>query len=426
MIHYITTEGISNPWVGAELGIVQRRGIPFVLHSMRPAPESWFTSNWARRIQEATRVLYPLPLLQVALSTIAAPFLFKGRFFSCLGNALLGERESLRARVSAIAHLFVACHWARGLRREPVALIHAQWAHSCATIGMYGAWLLGVPFSFTGHAVDLFRDRVALRDKIRRAEFIVCISEFHRDFYRKVGARDDQLQIVYCGVDVSQLAPAPTNTEGRRRFRILSLGRLVNKKGFDDLIEACQFLAADGLDFECVIAGDGPLKEVLDGQVARSNLTARVRVTGEAVLQESLNEFMNSGDVFCLPCVKARDGDMDGLPRTLMEAMACGVPTISTRLVGIPDLVVDGRTGLLVAPGKPKELARAIRRIDDDPELARRLGGAGRQWVIERFNIDTCLEPLLDRFRKKLDLAVGPEMPSRGATEVPVGSEVRS
>ena len=136
--------------------------------------------------------------------------------------------------------------------------IHAQWAHSCGTIGMYGAWLLGVPFSFTGHATDLFRDRVALHDKIRRAEFIICISSFHREFYKKHGARDEQLHLAYCGIDVSDFAPSPSPNRCGERLRILSSGRLVEKKGFPYLIDACRLLADRGVPFECVIAGSGP------------------------------------------------------------------------------------------------------------------------------------------------------------------------
>ena len=131
---------------------------------------------------------------------------------------------------------------------------------------MYGAWLLGVPFSFTGHAVDLFRDRVALRDKIRRADFIVCISQFHREFFRQHGARDEQLHVVYCGIDAAAFSFRRPSRQGLRP-RILSVGRLVEKKGFHILIEACRLLADRGLDFECVIAGDGPWESALRRRV---------------------------------------------------------------------------------------------------------------------------------------------------------------
>ena len=120
------------------------------------------------------------------------------------------------------------------------------------------------------------------------------------------------------------------------------------------------------------------------------------------VPQEAIPEFMASGDLFCLPCVRASDGDLDGLPQVLMEAMACGLPVVSTRLVGIPDLIVDGESGLLARSGDAAELADACERLIRDPALAAKLAAAGRQRVVEHFDLASCLEPLLDRYRAAL------------------------
>ncbi|HWE37751.1 MAG TPA: glycosyltransferase family 4 protein [Isosphaeraceae bacterium] len=403
MIHYITTSGIGNAWVAAELEVMERKGIPFALHSLRGPHQNFFGSPWAARLDRQTRRIYPLPPASFALSVLLAPLLFGRRFFEVLGNALVGERESFRGRLASIAHAFVACHWARRLRDgdEPVALVHAHWAHSAATVGMYGAWLLGVPFSFTGHAVDLFRDRVALRDKVRRADFIVCISEFHRDFYKKLGARDERLHVVYCGIDADAFA-FRRPPRGDRRPRILSVGRLVEKKGFHVLVDACRALADRGLAFDCVIAGDGPWEARLREQVARLGLEGVVTITGKPLLQEELPDFLAGGDLFAQPCVWSSDNDVDGTPRTLMEAMACGAPSVSTRLAGIPDILEHDRSGLLVEPGDVVGLADALRRLIEDPALADRLARGGREQILRKFQIDDCLEPLADLFRRRL------------------------
>jgi len=402
MIHYITTNGIGNAWVANELGQVRRAGVPFVLHAMRKVEETFHLSEWAQQLHRQTRAIYPLPVAGTIASCLAAPFLFRGRFFAALGNALFGERESRRARIASLVHLVVACHWARRLRREPVAHIHSQWIHSCGTIGMYGAWLLGKSFSFTGHAADLFRDRCALRDKIRRADFIVCISSFHREFFLKEGARPEQLKIVYCGIDVDRFSPPPTPRQPDGVIRIRASGRLVEKKGFRYLVEACRLLADRGIAFDCVIGGNGPLESELRAMVAKAGLTDRVHLTGEALKQEAIPAFMYGGDVYCLPCVWASDNDVDGLPQMLMEAMACGLPAISTRLVGIPDLIVHEHTGLLVEPNDPVALADAITRLGRDPALAASLAAAGRRCLLERFDISTCLEPLIAEYRVRL------------------------
>lgn len=407
MIHYVTSNGVGNAWVANELSGMRAAQIPFVLHAMRKPERLMHGSAWAIQINEDTRELYPLPALPLLVSLMVGPFLFGGRFFAAMINALFGKREHLRARIAGIAHFAAACHWARLLRGgiEPVSHIHSQWAHSCGTIAMYGGWLLDVPFSFTGHAVDLFRDRCALEDKIRRADFIVCISEFHRNFYLENGARPEQLFVVYCGINPEWFHPPDAETTSKRPYRVLSSGRLVEKKGFAYLVEACRILADRGENFECVIGGSGELEAELRTQVSRLKLDPVVTVTGRALQQERIIEFMHGGDVYVLPCVWASDKDVDGLPQMLMEAMACGLPAISTRLVGIPDLIRDGETGLLVDANDANQLADAITSLMHDRELSRRLALAGRQWVDKKFNLKDCLNPLIERFRQKLAVA---------------------
>jgi glycosyltransferase involved in cell wall biosynthesis len=424
MIHYVTTNGIGDAWVGNELRMVRQAGIPVVLHSMRSPHQHFFASDWAAALHRQTRQIYPLPPLKLAAAVALAPARFGGRFFGALGNALFGKRESLRVRLACLAHFFVACHWAGQLRRsvDPVALVHSQWAHSGASIAMYGAWLLSVPFSFTGHAADLFRERAALEDKIRRAAFIGCISEFHRAFYKSLGARDDQLELVYCGIDVSHFTPRDQDDHARGRdgrpVHILSAARLVPKKGLAHLVEACRILVDRGMALHCTIAGSGPLEVELRRLVCELGLSDHVKLTGEAIKQEEIPAFMNGGDIYCLPCVQAKDGDIDGLPQMLMEAMACGVPVVSTRVAGIPDLIIDDRTGVLVEPGHPARLADALEALIKHPERAARLAEAGLRHVHARFDITRCLEPLLDRYRHYLDAAgrkqAGPA-PSTGA-----------
>lgn len=402
MIHYITVSGVEDAWVANELRILQKEGIPFVLHTMRNASSTFHLSKWARQLERETRSLYPFRVRPMLASVLLAPALFGRRFFAALGNALFGERETVRGRIATLAHFFVACCWARSLRREQVSHIHSQWVHSCGTVGMYGAWLLNVPFSFTGHAADLFRNRVALTDKIRRADFIICISTFHRDFYLRHGARPEQLHLAYCGIDPRLFYPQRRSRNTDEPYRILSSGRLVGKKGFEYLIDACGILADRGEHFECTIAGSGPLEPSLRERVRQQGLDGRVRLTGKPLNQEEIPQFMHTGDIYCLPCVRASDGDIDGLPQMLMEAMACGLPAISTRLVGIPDLVIDGETGLLVAPNNAEQVADAIQRLAHDPELSERLAEQARWHIEEKFDIRTCLEPLLVQFCLKL------------------------
>lgn len=403
MIHYMTIRGTADGWVGNEVRMVSRTDIPFCLHALDRSEQNYFISEEVAQIAAETRFVRPVPADRVAFAVMAAPFRFGGRFFSALGNALFGERESMRIRLVSLWHLCLACHWAAGLRDETVSLIHSQWIHSAGTVAMYGAWLLDRPFSFTGHAADLFRNRAALADKIRRADFIICISEFHRRFYLENGARPEQLQIVYCGIDTDLFQPRRRVRAPDEPFHILSSGRLVEKKGFPVLIEACAILKAHGHDFRCTIGGSGPDEARLRALVAQKGLEDQVTLTGEAIKQEDIPAFMYAGDIYCLHCVWASDNDVDGLPQMLVEAMACGLPSVSTNLVGIPDLVIDGETGLLVEPGAATALAQALIKLAEDDALAQLLAQNGHLHVQKVFNLETCLDPLFKKFRAALE-----------------------
>jgi colanic acid/amylovoran biosynthesis glycosyltransferase len=397
VIQYITTNGIGNAWVANEVRQVEAAGIQVGITALWRDSGSFFDSEWATRLDRTTDHLYPIPILPCVVAFIAAPFRFGSRFWSSLWNALTGPRESLTIRAKSILHLAVACHWAARIRGRGIERIHSQWIHSAGTVGMYAAKLLGVPFSFTGHAADLFRERCALTDKIRVADRIICISEFHRRFFLEQGAAPSQLAVVYCGIDVDHFTPRPPR-QPDGRLEIRSSGRLVEKKGFADLIAACGVLRDRGTAFRCVIGGSGPLESDLRRRIAEAGLQELVELTGAAIKQERIPEFMDGGDVYCLPCVWASDDDVDGLPQMLMEAMACGLPAVSTRLVGIPDLVVDGETGLLVEPGDVHALADALEHLGNDAELRRRMSIAARAMVEDRFNLRTCLGPLLELF----------------------------
>ncbi len=402
-IVYITTNGIAQPWVGNELRVVGEKGVPYEIHSMRPAGPIHFKSEWAERIDRNTKILYPLPVIETAAAVLLGPFRFGRGYFRALRSALFGKREHLRARAACLFHFVAACVWATRIRNEPVEHIHSQWAHSGATIGLYASMLLDRSFSFTGHAADLFRNRVALEDKIRHAAFIGCISEYHAQFYRDLGARDEQLEIVYCGIDTAMFTPVtPRSIEGA--FRIRSAGRLVPKKGFRYLIEACALLRERGIDFHCLIGGSGELEASLRAQIAAAGLEGCVEMTGEPLAQEDLPEFMREADAFCLPCVWAEDQDVDGLPQLLVEAMASGIPSVSCPVTGIPDLVVDDRTGLLAPERDPVALADALEKLAQDESLRRRLSADGRAWVEKNFDISTSLDGLIDRFHRMLGL----------------------
>jgi glycosyltransferase involved in cell wall biosynthesis len=396
---YLASQGAGIAWVPEQVAALRGAGLAVELHALRAPGALFHRSAEVADLEGATRYVYPLRPGAFLASLIAAPLRLRGRLARALLRAAwTAPRETLRARLRALAHLAVAVHWVSTLRAG-VAHVHADMAHAPATLALYASELLGVPFSFTGHANDLFQRRVALRDKLARAAFVACISSFHRDFYLREGGAPDRLPIVRLGIDLERFRLRPPPPEPELPL-LLSAGRLVEKKGFDVFAVACAELRSRGLAFRATVAGSGPLLDGLRGQARALGLEGVLSYTGRAIAQEELPGFLAAGAVFCLACKPAPDGDVDGLPVMLMEAMACGVPVVSTRLAGIPDLVEHEQTGLLAPPGDAVALAHAIERLLRDPALRRRMVEQGRRRVEEEFELHRANQRLAEWIRK--------------------------
>jgi len=277
-------------------------------------------------------------------------------------------------------------------RERGVRHIHAHMAHVPTTIAMFLARHLGVSFSFTGHAVDLFQERTLLETKLARAAFCACISDWHQAWYLEQHATDsDRLPVVRCGVDVDEFSPRRSIRNDGEPFRIVAVGRLVEKKGVDVLLRAlCGF---DTGRFECDIVGDGPEQSRLETILADHPARNSVRLHG-ARRNGEVRNLIRCADAFVLPCRITATGDRDGIPVVLMEAMACGVPVIAGDLPAIRELVIHERTGLLVSPGSVERTRDAIHRLMDDAGLRQRLGAEARRRVAEEFSSRVNVERL--------------------------------
>ncbi|MEM9881648.1 MAG: glycosyltransferase family 4 protein [Planctomycetota bacterium] len=314
------------------------------------------------------------------------------------------------------------------LRGRGITHVHAHMAHVPATVAMSCAEALGVPFSFTGHAADLFRDRSALRTKLRRAAFVACISAWHRGFYREFepSLTDERLPVVRCGVDVSEFTAGVTTEASGGGW--LAVGRLVAKKGFDGLLRAlAQVGAQDGRPhpgplpegegaraaaaWGLTLVGDGPERERLEALARELGVMERVRFAG-AQPNRVVREMMSRASAFVLPCREAADGDRDGIPVVLMEAMASGLPVVSGDLPTIRELVADNVSGLMVRPGCVDDLAGAMLRLSGDAALRSRLAAAGRRRVEEEFSLSVNLDRLESAFAAASHAASAPALPA--------------
>ncbi len=245
--------------------------------------------------------------------------------------------------------------------------IHVHFAHVPTDIAMYAATLADISFSVTSHANDLFERGWLLQEKVQRSGFFATISEFNRQFLSSKGINIDKVRIVRCGVNDEQFSQRPIHAFGSK-VKIGVVGRLVEKKGIDTLIKAIALLKQQSMAIELHIAGSGPLQSDLMRLVDTCQLNSSDVVFLGSIPHAQVSEFITSLDIFVLPCKMDSQGDMDGIPVVLMEAMLSGVPVISSKLSGIPELVVDKETGLLVEPGNELMLVETISYMIHDKQ----------------------------------------------------------
>jgi colanic acid/amylovoran biosynthesis glycosyltransferase len=280
------------------------------------------------------------------------------------------------------------------LRAQKIRHVHAHFAGMAARTAFWLKKFYGISYSFTGHANDLFVENdlpVTLQDLIRDAESIITETDFSRDWLkRKYPAHRKKIHRIYNGIPLEKYSTDPGRKSGRR---ILSVGRLIEKKGFADLIEACLLLKTRNVAFTCSIVGSGPLEEKLRAQIDVAELTDRVLLLGPKS-QEEIIQLLAGADLFVLPCVEEAGGGMDNLPTVIMEAMAASLPVISTATAGIPEMVIDGVTGSLVPQNSPAKLAEAIIGFLDQPAIAQEFGTRAREAVAEKFPIEKSVSQL--------------------------------
>lgn len=387
-IAYLTLEygALTSTFVYREVQALRERGMPVVTASVH-RPRDQVISGEARSELDATFFLYARPktarAAAVARMARRRPAAFRRTLRVAARDAAAARTSEPGDRPKMLWHFAHACSLAEWLEERDVAHVHAHFAHVATSIAMYAASLLDISFSFTGHANDLFVRGAALREKVERSAFTVCISEHNRRFLEGLGCSRDRMTIVRCGIDPAQYAFRPLPPRGRE-FRVLSVGRLVEKKGMVHLLDAVDRLKRRGVPVRFTVVGGGPLGESLEQRARARELDAHIELLGSQP-QERVRELLREHDVFALGCVVAADGDVDGIPVSLMEAMAMGIPVVSTRVSGIPELVEHERTGLLATPADPEDLADKLTIVWQSPERAARMARDARQTIEDEF-----------------------------------------
>lgn len=334
-----------------------------------------------------------------------------------------------RRHMSTLKHLVEAGLLADAVEREGCGHVHAAFAHGPASVAHFVHLLTGVPFSFAAHAKDLYLSAPDLLGrKVAAARFVlVCSSSAASEMARivcshpeaSVRSSVDKIVLAPHGVDVDRFRPrhdfGQDGGEGDvagRPVGILAVGRLVPKKGYPVLVEALAELAACGARFHCRIVGGGPMKQWLSSAISAAGLQHKVELVGALSQQQIADEYLEA-DVFVQSSVVVEGGDRDGIPNSVLEAMASGLAVVGSDVAGIPEVVSDGSTGMLVQSGNPSALASALSQLVEDPSLRRRLGSAARERMVAELSREACIRPVAERFRRALEDAPAP--PGRAA-----------
>lgn len=300
--------------------------------------------------------------------------------------------------------VFPKCvYFAKQMQDLGIQHIHAHFAWLGGIAAGMISELLGITYTVHPHAFDLFtRNLKGVQALLDDADHIVTISEYHRDYVAAICPQKalNKIAVIHCGLDINQIE-ADRKSVDKTVLTVLSVGSLIEKKGFEYLIDACARLVQRGISFRCEIVGGGPRwrRELLQAQITRHGLQDRVMLLGP-MTQDQVAECYHRSEIFALPCVVARGGDRDGIPVVLMEAMAHELPVVTTAVAGIPELVEDGVTGLLVKQRDAECLAGTLETLMADRTLRRKLGMKARQKVQADFTIQQSAKELAFVFQQ--------------------------
>jgi len=386
---------VSHAFIVREVRALRQRGIDVHTFTIRrPAPEDLLSAVDREEHARTFAVLPPRPLKLIA-SHLRAFATHPLRYFATLGTALRLSTPGVRPRLWRLFYFGEAMLVWGECRRRGLRHLHAHFANVGSEVALLAARFGGPEWSwsFMMHgSTELFSETPhRLPEKIRRAQLVVCNSDFTRAQLMKLVERSewDKLHVVRCGIDAGAFAPSRPRSGGP--LRVLTVGRLVPGKGHALLVEALYALRARGVEVEATFVGDGPERAGLESLARELMLHRHVRFAG-AVGQDELPQWYAQADAFCLPTLA------EGLGVVLLEAMAAELPVVSTRVMGVPEVVEDEATGLLVSPGRVDELADALERLAASPDLCERLGRHGRMRVDTEFALDAATSRLIELF----------------------------
>jgi len=371
----------SETFIVREIHALIGNGVDVRILSLK-APSETLVQTDAMALMD--RVRQPRSALHALAGAARALLMNPAGTFSTLASIFADAWRTPVVLAKSLVTWLRALEHAAWMRDFAPQVIHSHWATYPSTAAWTLSRVLRRPFGFTCHAHDIFVERQLIARKIEDAALAVTISRFNVEWLRReTPLADSRLKVVHCGVDLTANPWQPAGRDGRQ---ILAVGRLDPIKGFATLIEALALLAEDGIDFQCRLVGSGPLEAGLRRLAVDGGVGDRVEFAG-AQPQDVVRRWMSEAALFVLPSEVAPDGNRDGIPVALMEAMATGCPVVTTRVSGIPELVENEVEGLVVEERQPRALADAMRRMLDDDALRDAITVRARGKIEREFDV---------------------------------------
>lgn len=364
---------LTETFIMREMYSVREEGVNITIFSLL-APLHKVVHEQAKELLPNT--VYS-PFLSWAVMRAQFHFLRRrpGRYLSALVRAIWQVYREPKVLARVLLLFPKSVYIAQQIEARGIDHVHAHFAWLEGITAGIVKDLVGTTFSIHPHAFGLFgRNQRDVRCELENATQVVTVSNFHRRYIADLcpAIRAEDIEVIHYGIDTDYFRPADQQTE-RYPLRILSVGRLHEKKGHEYLIDACALLTERGIPYQCQIVGAGTLKDALLARIDRHGIQESVKLLG-ALEQNQILALYQSSDIFALACVRAQNGDQDGMPNVLIEAMACELPVVTTPVTGIPDLIADGDTGILIPDHDATALADMLETLIADEGLRRRMG----------------------------------------------------
>jgi len=407
---YITTSfgSLTHTFIRREIVALRNLGLEISLFGIRPEIAGELLDE-EKALARATVYLYPLKIAAVIYAnfwfTVTRPF----NYFKTLFSAVANEEKDIFLHLKLIYHFFVSPYIALRIQQARVEHIHVHFLNVPSSIAMYVSGITGISYSVTihsaGHASGKKHapDMIGVKAKIKNAKFLCTISNYNIDYYDIIFPCRDKIFLTRSGIDIDIYKAGfdHANLHEEGMVRLISVGRFEEKKGFIYLIEACRHLKAWGVEFRLLMLGEGSLLQYCKQKTQEYVLTDRITFKGGSS-QSTIRDGFEKSDICVAPSIESKTGEKEGIPGVVYEALAMGIPVIATRHSGIPEIVKDGETGILVSERDHVAIAEAVKLFIRDKDLRKKCIINGRKIVYENFNLERNSKSLKDIFDKYL------------------------